>query len=92
MLSGQEVVQFGGDVGGDGLGPQRGERVADLALLDAGPPGEPEVVAEALDPGGLAEGEGAVEAVVEEPAAARVVEVGGDSASESVAVQPGAGL
>jgi hypothetical protein len=70
-----------------------GERVADVALLAAGPPGELEVVAEALDPGGLADGEGAVEAVVEEPAAARVVEVGGvHRAGRRGAVGPRAGI
>ena len=69
-----------------------GKRIADQAFLPAGMADEDEVVAEALEPGGFTHGERAVQPVVEEPAAARVVEVGGDRAREPFAVQPRVGL
>src|SRR5260370_23734447 len=88
----EDVVQFGGNVGGDGLGPGAREGIADQAFLAAGMADEDEVVAEALKPRGFTNGERAVQLVVEEPAAARVVEVGGDRPREPFAVEPRVGL
>ena len=58
----EDVVQLGGDVGGDGLGPQGREGIADQAFLAAGMTDEDEVVAEALEPRGFTHGERAVAA------------------------------
>src|SRR5581483_11171996 len=84
----EDVVQLGGDVAGDGLGPQGREGIADDAFLAAGMADEDKVVAEALQPRGFAHGERPVQLVVEEPAAAGVVEVGGDRPGEALAVEP----
>lgn len=88
----ENIFELVADMVGNHLGPQRGEGVADDALLPTGVVDEEKVIAEPLQTSGLPNSEAAMLTVVQETATTRVVEVRRDRASEPAPMEAGVRL